>query len=299
MTNLYNQIIGSIYNEKFYKDLKNKNTSFTMFYLLKLSSVIALVATFIIAILFITKENKFLNTLEVNSLGQVPTKYIREYYPDDLAIQIKDGTLTTNTTEPITFPIPFDWFGGINEDMGSTTNIAVITTQDEFSSSLFDKYSAFAVFTPKTAAIYDQGNHSIRDFTYEEINKEYPELNISKSLILEKLVKVENGYKKIAPIVSILCLLAIFIGITFFVFIGTIIYALFSALVIFIISKLLKKEDTYGEIYLKAIHADTLYILLFWTIGLIFPILEIPFLNLALVIAVFAINNEFKNNGRM
>lgn len=294
MTNFITQVKESIINPSFYHGLKHRDTSYTIIYLLKLSLVISLVATFICAVLFIGFKGDLLAKAGVNKISDLGVKYLDTYFPSDLVIKMNDGVLSTNKTEPVIFPVPKDWLSTDIDDK-VLDNIAVVAPQEEFTNDLFDKYKSYAIFASSTAGFFDPQKETIQTYHYKDKETGHvANLEITHDFAKEKIQTVSEYLNSILPFIFFLLAVLMFVCLSVYIFISALVFAIFTALLAWLIGKLTKSDLGYGDWYLRAIHADTLYILLAWTVAWIIPFTFIPFMNTIFVLGVLYLNKNFE-----
>jgi hypothetical protein len=293
ITDLVNQIRNSIFNPSFYKELDHKETSYTIYYLLKLAAIISLVVTIGLLVTF----NSFLNSVMTNSNtrspGEVLSMYIETYFADDLVVTFRNGELITNKSEPIIFPIPFSWLNiDLQDNENIPGNIAVINTVNNFTPTLLDQYDTFFVMATSSAAYRDREVTKV--LNYEDIEDKYPDLVINKNLVREKTRDVAYYINSAMPYIFIFGFILLFIFFVLAIVAGELIGAIFFGFLAYIVAKILNIQSTFGTWYLKAIRADTLFLVLSWTVGWIIPFTVIPFVNTFVVLLVLYFNNNFK-----
>ncbi len=293
--NYFNQIRGSIYNKNFYKNLENQDFSYTIKYLAKLSFFTSFLSIILLLILFFAFKLNILAYSGAQNINELGKNYIENNFPNDLVVNINNGILTTNTNEPVIFPIPVELFSEGLNTKENFRNFLTISPNEPIDLNSFEKYKSFAILSSTTGAIYDTEKKSIELFQYKDKNlQEIQNLTINKNSAFETLNLLSDYLFKLFPYFLVLFSFSYFVIVGIFIFIGTLIFSLFTALISFLIGKFLNIEKDFQTWYKKSIHADTLYIILAWTIGFIFPVFLIPFSNTILVLLVLYFNDNFK-----
>lgn len=297
MQNFFQQIKNSVYGPDFYKNLEIQDFSYTAKYLLKLSFFTSFLSALVLIALFFIFRINLLASTGLQNMSEFGQKYVETYFPTDLVINFQNGVLSTNKTEPVIFPIPIEWFSESFESDDRFRNVLTISTNENITRDSFQKYDSFVILASTTGAVYDADKNSINFFNYKnsdvDIN-EIQNITVDKNFAVEKINSVSGYLFKILPYIAVIFVLGYFILASIAIFVGTLIFAIFSAFLAWLIGKIWGIEKVYRVWYLKAVHADTLYILLAWTIGFILPFTVIPFANTILVLLVLFFNDSFK-----
>jgi hypothetical protein len=296
MMNFIQQITNSIYNPDFYKSLDEKETSYTMFYLLKLSLLVSVISIVGMIIFVVSAKNEILANANVPQVSDLPRKYVENYYPADLILSYKNGNIHTNQTDPVFFQVPVSWLGDkANELKNIEYNLAVITPKEEYSDDLIGKYNSMLVLASTSLGFSNGG--SIEKVKYSELKFDFDEIVVNKEIALNKATELKSYIEGYSTTFLLTLLTVMFVLIIIFAFLANLIFALFTGLVAFIISLALKSKSNYGAMYLKAIHADTFYILISATLGWVIAFNLIPFLNTLMVLFILYTNKVFESKG--
>lgn len=179
-------------------------------------------------------------------------RIIETGYPKNLVVTIKDGIVRTNVKEPYLIDFP------VGEKNQPNVHFIAIDTK-----AAIENYASYnsAVLVTKNAIVYkDKGN----TLKVEPIDKTYNfVINRSK---YDSLVKKFSPYIDYIPTIAIVFVTLFFISWPFiagtFLLIGKLILVLVIALLLLIISKVLKKNLTYPQIYKMSLFGLTLPILI-------------------------------------
>lgn len=293
--NFFNQINESIYSKNFYQNLENTDFSYTIKYLAKLSFFVSFLSTSLLLILFFVFKLNVLTYSGVQNINQLAQDYLENNFPSELVININNGVLSTNTDQPVTFPIPVEWFNEGFSSEENFRNFLTVSPNEPITLNSFEKYKSFAILSSTTGAIYDIENKSIELFQYKDEDLQaIQNLNINKNSAGETVNIFSNYVFKYFPYFLISFMFAYFFFVGIFIFISTLIFSLFTTLISFLVGRFSNIEKDFLVWYKKTIHADTLYIILVWTLGFVFPFAIVPFSNTILVLLVLYFNDNFK-----
>ena len=162
--NIFSEIKNSIYGPKYYKEVLEKPFSYSFKYYVIFALLFALVFTTVATIRFIPI---------VNLLSEkVPQ--LAGYFPQELAINIKNGKASTNVQEPyfVKMPQSFKADSNARPNISDMKYLFVIDTKDKFDLDVFNSYKTYALLTADSI-IYIDGNKkitissfaSVKDFT--------------------------------------------------------------------------------------------------------------------------------------
>lgn len=293
--NFIEQIKSSVYSPAFYKDLESKKLSYSVGYVFKLSLLLSVLGTIVLTILFMGFKGDMLAKSGVETITQYSEKYLSDNYPSDLVLNFSNGILSSNATSAVSFPIPLDIsnFDENSEEMFA--NAVTIDVTENINRSSFEKFNSYLVLSSTTGAYYDTEKNAVNFFDYEDMSDgEDDNITVTKDDVISKVIYYSEYFESILPYLYVLVLVFMLVFFTIFVFIATLLYTLFSALLAWTLGKIWNKNHTYGVWYRKSLHADTLYILLAWTIGIVFPFGIIPFANTTFVLLVLYFNDNYK-----
>lgn len=287
-------VLDSIYNPGFYGELKHKPTSFTVYYVFKLS---ALLAFFITVFVFFQLYSTFGISLSKDSVVYTEVKqYLNQYFEDDLVLRFKDGTLSSNKQEPIVFPYLPEWDSDLEiEPVDKIENLLVLDTGNDFNLELFRKFNTLAFFAKDGGAFYDQGKDRLQMLDYGEIDplvlKEFGgEIVMDKSKVNEYLEIALVFLDQMVPYFYMIGFLLTWLFMFVFTALGMFVFAIFTGLVGFILAKIFRKGGDYEEWYRKAIHADTAALILSWISMPIFYLFVVTFTYTAVVLVILLVN---------
>lgn len=263
--NIFKQIKNSVYNKEYYKStVLVESTKSSVKYLLKISALIALIASIIFAIAspFIFKAMK----------GEISS--VVAGYPNDLVISIKDGNASINQPEPYIIKVPLSMAtSSVSENNPKVNNLIVINTSEPFSIDKFKEYSTLSLLTKNNIAMMSN-NGEIKIMSLSEFGN----VDISKTWLEQKA----NKTHQVLPWLLVGMAVLVYLGIFIFEIISSLIIILLYALVVWGFLKNKGIEVTYGRAYQVAIHASTLALIM-GSIGNIIKPLDNLFLKLIVV----------------
>jgi hypothetical protein len=250
----------------------------------------------VLSILFIGFKGDMLAKSGVESLTDYSQKYLTDNYPAGLVLNFSNGILSSNATSAVSFPLPFDMSNFEENSDEMFTNALTIDVTENINRNSFEKFDSYLVLSSTTGAYYDTEKNAVNFFDYENMGDEVGEdITVTKDDVISKVIYYSEYFESILPMLYALAILFMLVFFTIFIFIATLLYTLFSALLAWTLGKIWNKNHTYGVWYRKSLHADTLYIILAWTIGIIFPFGIIPFANTIFVLLVLYFNDNYKN----
>lgn len=159
-------------------------------------------------------------------------------YPAELEIKVQNGKVTSNVQEPYFIPL------SENENRS-----IVVDTKTPFSATQFNQYKT-TVWIAKDA-VFIRGSNGVEIKTYDL--SQMPGLTVNKALVNSIVAKISPWLNLITP----LAIAGILLGF-YLVHTSRLIYLLFLALLILLLTKLLKKPLSYSRSYKVGLYAVTL-----------------------------------------
>lgn len=234
------KIKSSVFDPDFYGKIKHHSLSSALKYFFLFILLLSVVNIVIIAY-----------DLGVKIPGEIKSSVNQAVmsFPSDLEVNLEDGQVTTNATEPYFVPFPeMDQeteYSGVN-------NLLVIDTKTPFSSAQFDQYKTVAWLT-KDSLFYQN-----REFEQRSLDlSKFDNISINKNFVQDLANKINPWINYIGPALILLSFIFLFIGFTFYL-----IYFLFLGVLIFFLSRIFKWGLNYSASYKTAIYASTFSILL-------------------------------------
>lgn len=269
----FDTLVKSLTKFEYYKEIEKAKFSFSLKYLAVLFFIIAFIESLIFAlsigILLVPKIPGYISQFESKA---------DTLYPQGLVVTVKKGSVTTNEKEPF-YIDSLNQFGivkGYSHFITIDTNADPSNIKNEDTVILITKSSVVTVDNNNTYQVYpiDQTTNAVINQTgYREF--------ISK--ILPYLKYVEPG------LISLIVLSVIFwpfIG-GFLALSGQLLYLLIFALIILLVTKIMKKKLEYKKIFQLLMHACTLPILLTLVVSALG--IQMPFLLGSAILLIFMI----------
>lgn len=267
--NFFQTIGKSIYSPAFYSKIPQKPFGSVLGYYL----LLCLLLTFI---QLVKPTWDYIKSEDKN--GEKFAKQVADVYPSALEITLKNGNVLTNVKEPY-FITPPTWDDNeTSED--HPTNLIVINTKTPFSVSQFTSYDT-AVWIMKDAVIAKSDDSAeMKTYSLAEV----PDMTINKTMV-QSLIDKFSPWLKFAPLAGLGFLLIALIA----YYSWRLLYLLVLALIILLLTKLIRKPLPYAESYKVGLFAMTLGLivdlLLKWK-----QVVGFPFQFTLITLAVILVN---------
>ncbi|PIR89517.1 MAG: hypothetical protein COU07_01290 [Candidatus Harrisonbacteria bacterium CG10_big_fil_rev_8_21_14_0_10_40_38] len=234
---------SSIYNPKFYSELRGKKFSFSILYFTKLALLFALLGTLVFSV------TKFPSLLRgMNEFVSVAVSN----YPAELVLTVKDGSASTNVSEPYFIDFPDDEkFFKENEEMSNPKYFAVIDTVNPINLDQFESYDSLMVISKNSVTV--RGSGDVR--TYSLSN--FPDVVIDRDYLQSWVDKISPWIPLLAILILVVLLLFLF-SVPFFYFFDVLI----GAFIVMIISGMRNVKLNYSSAFRMGIHLLTPIIVL-------------------------------------
>ena len=269
-------IRDSIYSPKFYQDIPWsgfwKAVKHFFLFIFVLTVIQASITAVPIATSFKVGVQNFVNSLVAS-------------YPEELVITIKDGEAEVNVEEPFFLSLSKEVSGFVESE--GFENLLVIDTQNPYKGIQMDEYSTIAWLTKD--ALFVRGD----DGGIDVINlSDVGDFTLDKRLIDSGVSMITPYSKYLGPIAVVAVTLGIYLSYSQRLF-----YALFFALVLLILSLVLKLHWTYGQAYKISLYAMTAGMLFEFLLGITSAYHQFsgfPFMFSLITLAVVFINVRSK-----
>ena len=254
-------LIKSLTEPKYYTDVLKAPFSFSFKYLLTLFFFILFIQGLIFSLSIIPLIPKIPHYV---SEGK---KIVKSFYPPELTVTVKDGNVRTNVDEPYAIPFPPQF-------KENNMNFAVIDTKASVEDA--KKYNTL-LFITKNAVVYpDTSSKGGYKVNFLSDFKGYLILN---NEVYNRLVDKILPYFDYLPIfIYVMFVFALlfmpFFG-SFFYLSGVLFYLLFLSILLFIVTKIMKKGLSYVQVFHLGMHGIT-FSLVFSTLKTIFNV-QIPY----------------------
>lgn len=270
---LFDTIVKSLTNFKYYKEVSKAKFTFSLKYLFGVYYILSLIGSIVfavsISVLILPKIPNLVSTLQSKAYS---------YYPSGLSIDVSNGIVSTNQKEPYYL----DSFAGINSN-GNYDHLLTIDTNANVSD--FANFKSYLLLTKDSFVTADSNN------TY----KVYPidktaNFKIDQKTYNQLIKGLLPLLKYLMPLLIAIVVLSIVVWpfiVASFSLSGQLFYLLIFSLILFLLVKLMKKDLTFKKLYQLSMHASTLPILL----GVIVATfgLHMPFLLGSAILFVFMI----------
>ncbi|MBP6884340.1 MAG: DUF1189 family protein [Candidatus Pacebacteria bacterium] len=225
MKKYFNDLLKALGSSDYYKQASSESTSNGLIFNLKTSLLVGIFGG-IVAIIFV--------------LGTWPTvrsearNFVDMYYPTDLVMTFSDGTLTTNTTEPIVIASTEGELGD-----NDRKNVIAIASNEKASVDLNDKYDALIVLA--SDGLVGEKENETRIIGYENFGDTVltKESSLGDVDMLARLLLKVTVFSAI-PILIIVAMVFVFVHMLWLLLVGA---------VIFIVFKVRKLPYTYKQSY--------------------------------------------------
>lgn len=230
----------SVSSPSYYRDILRANRPFTIKFILSFWFLYATIVSLYLSWQVLVPAHQVLQDL--------PDKLIAGY-PEELVINIEDGQVSTNVSEPYFISVDkfeqlFDQVDDqvLGADSDDIQNFLVIDTQASADDIL--EYSTIMLLTEDSLVYLDDGG-----FQANRLD-EIKELQIDKASVTQIVERLAPFLNFIIPLGMVFIFSFVFI----FAGIGHAIYLFFFALLMFGLAKLMKLKLTYLQSYRLSLH---------------------------------------------
>jgi hypothetical protein len=260
------KIKRSVYSPKYYQELLDQPLSYSIKYFLTFAFIFGVLLVVGFSLFSFPKINKTLNDAVRKAANN---------YPQELAVTVKSGNVSTNVSEP--FHIKTAVLVDENDvDLNDHENLVTIDTKSEASADSLMKYDTSLLIT-KNYIVYQKSNGQIVTQSLEKVS----DVVIDKAFLIQFVDKYSPYLKLLLPLMAI----GLFIFIIFFVAFQFC-YLFLAALLIWLIAHIKKVEMSYGKSYQLGLHLMTLPLLIISP----FSFINFPFAFTLLLIILAFIN---------
>lgn len=144
------------------------------------------------------------------------TRFINEYYPENLEIKIEKGKVSTNVSEPYYVTLPQSLIENpssfIDGKYAKTSKTRILAIDTKGSAEEFEAYQSLALLTQNNLIYYKSGNINIQSL--RDVN----DLVINKNKVLSEMKKYNNKYNFQIIADSLMFILPFFLIIITFIF---------------------------------------------------------------------------------
>lgn len=237
--NFLKTIINSIYSPPFYLSIPQKSFGSALGYFLLLALLLTIVRSIFPIWSFLTvgqNEVKIFIDQMVNA------------YPHELEVRVRNGKVTTNVQEPYSIPLPEDK----NRTAEDDSNLVVIDTNTPFSAAQFNQYKTIAWVAKDSIFVRGDSDAEIETIDLSQVS----DFTVNKAFVNSIIAKISPWLSLITP----LAIVGIPLG-SYMIHTARLVYLLFLALLILLLTKIFKKPLSYSRSYQVGLYAMTLALL--------------------------------------
>lgn len=265
--NFFKNILNSLYSPSFYASIPQKTFGQAISYFLLLILLLTVLKSASPIYNYLSSGQKQVS----NFLNQAIN-----FYPEELKIKIKNGKVSTNVQEPYFIPLTLNL-----DRKTSSVNLAVIDTKTPFSTAQFNKYQTIAIaWITSDSVVTRDDKGQIRIYDLAQVS----DLTINKQLVDTLLTKITPWFKLITPLVVT--------GILFGFFLLNalrLIYLLILAILVLLLTKIIKKPLSWRNSYKVGLYAMTLGFFVEIALGW-FRLSGFPFMFTLITLLVVLVN---------
>lgn len=233
---IFQEIKNSLYNPDYYQELIEKPFSHSIKYYCALTLVLGIIVTMVGSALIVPAFNTVVWGVKEVALS---------VYPDDLKISVEGGLVKTNVQEPFVIAIPEKY----RAEAGGKKNLLVIDTSTTTSPEKLKSYETVALLA-KDSIIYESGTAGQSGSQSFATSSNF---KLDKAGISQFFNAIEPYYKFFTPIL----VLGLFMLVVL-IMVGTMLYLLLVALLVWILAALNKWDISYLKAYQMSLHFATL-----------------------------------------
>lgn len=247
----------SAFSFSYYKDTLDARFSFSLKYFLLFGFILSTLLMLIIGLVLVPMISEFATRFKSRALT---------LFPSNLVIDIRNGELFTNTTDPFRMPLPYELITDVPPAISDQKQTYLLTIDTNASVEDFNSLQTFILLT-KTHAVVRDNDSDFRVFSLRD----------AEDISIDQL-KVNSLFEKILPLLGwmpiVVMAIIYFTLLSFFVFIR-LMWLLMMALLLFPASQFMGLRLSYQKLYQIGLHAVTLPTLIqifMLSLGLIPPI---------------------------
>ena len=212
-----------------------------------------------------------LMTWKQDKVAAIRTQIV-EAFPRDLAVQVKNGEVSTNANEPYAVPQPaalrdmmMRWMKTDTKIPYDANNLLVINTQKPIELTDFRNYGTLAILSKNEIGVFSPTKGSIEIQSLRDVSLERPLDRQSFGSF------IDSGWEVAKTVMIVLLILSPFI-IFVAIFILHLIYLIFGALVVWLASSIVRRRSSYGQAYQEGLHLMTLPLIASFVLPFIFAL---------------------------
>lgn len=241
----FNHILWkSISSLRYYQDIVTAKFSFSFKFYLMFSLLLSLTLTLSLSIIIVPFLTQFSSRFE---------KRAPNLFPQDLAITLKEGEVTTNAVEPLRFPIPFELLVDVPGAVSDQNQKYLLTIDTKANSSDFAKSQSLILVT-KNEVVLTQNNDNYQVVPFDKSDEFL--LNFE---VYQKFLQDTKPFIRFLPVISVLLIFFVF---SFIFPLLRLIFLIIITPILFAAARLMGLNLSMGKITQLGLHALTLPTLL-------------------------------------
>ncbi len=215
---------------QYYKKIRKARFSYSLKYFASLIFLLSLVLFSLMTVTGLKRSMGFSFSGLKSSL---------ESYPNDLVIEVKNGSLSTN------FLYPYFFWARDGDQRSLMAVVSENSTQDDI-----QQFETPLIFTAKSLVVSNKENGMISNvLPYGNLN-----MIVNKQSVDNLLAVLD----RLAPLLAVLSLLFVLLIGPFFAIVGAFVYLAIVSLVCYSVFRIWSKKHTYGKTLQISLHAVTL-----------------------------------------
>lgn len=178
MKTIFETFKRSVYDPVFYQNVAEESLSKGVSYYVKFSLILAVIVTTVLGVLLVPQGVVFLK----NGAGDV----VKNYFPPELSIKIKNGEVSVDVPEPYVLPGKDATLALLKEQ--GLLNMLVIDTKHDFDKKKFEEYKTFSLLT-KNEIVTQSAKGQI---TIKQLDG-FPNATVSQGWLLSLIEKLQDS----------------------------------------------------------------------------------------------------------
>ncbi len=239
LSTFFRTIHKSLFSLAYYRDVVNSRFKFSLKYFIAFSVFLGILLTVLISFIITPSINQFVNRFETRAAS---------LYPANLVITVKNSEVSTNSEQPVKFPIPFELFTDTPPAISDQKQQYLLVIDPSAKTDSYPQSQAIILVT-KNALVTENDQNGYKVYPLSDAN-----LTVDKTQVDQFLAKVLPllNYLPAFIITIILCALVIFLPLS------RLFSLVFQTLILLTITKLMNLNLSYKKIYQIGLHALTL-----------------------------------------
>lgn len=279
MRKFLDTIFKSVWSPHFYETIPSKSLGMSFKYLIKL----LLLTSFLLALILSAVVTPFSKEFNFRVAD-----FLKNKYPVELEISVKDGLIETNSSKIYVLDFPIEIFGDVTGFIRRDTGLSHLLVLDTVSPledlSNIEKMNSL-IFLTKDRVVFKDGKNG--KMTVQSLN-EFPNILINKQIVDGYSDRIKQYFAPFMIIFGLFGFLALFIVslIKYFITI------LLAGLLIWFISKISKHDEKYWLCVRYAVYGVTLPVILSFVFFALAMPMQMHLISASLLSALVVIANK-------